>query len=189
MNKEIDYRRKLFSHHKTFFMKQKPTGIYGLLISVLVILFLACNDKGSSESDEKTTDAAFDLAAAKKTIDDGNKKWSEFFAKGDSAGVAGLYASDAKIMAPGAPAIVGRENIKQFIGSLVRMGLKDFRPVTAEVWGNENLIGEEGTWSLYDDKGGVMDHGKYVVLWKMEDGQWKLFRDCWNSDVPPKPAT
>ncbi|MEO6219236.1 MAG: DUF4440 domain-containing protein [Ginsengibacter sp.] len=170
-------------------MKCKPSGIYRLFILVLISFLFACNDKKtSSATEDKGVVTSFDLAAAKKTIEDGNKKWSEFFAKGDSAGVASLYTADAKIMPPGGTAVVGKGNIELFIASLTRMGLKDFRPVTGEIWGSENLIGEEGTWSLHNDKGEILDNGKYIVLWKTEDGVWKLFRDCWNSDVPPKPA-
>jgi ketosteroid isomerase-like protein len=35
-----------------------------------------------------------------------------------------------------------------------------------------------------DKDGKQIDKGKYIVLWKKEDGKWKLFRDCYNSDLP-----
>jgi ketosteroid isomerase-like protein len=30
----------------------------------------------------------------------------------------------------------------------------------------------------------VLDEGKYIVIWKHEDGQWKLHRDILNSSRP-----
>ncbi len=154
-----------------------------LVIVLTYSLLIGCKDT-STVPEVNESKPAFDLTAAKKAVEEGNKAWSDFLSKGDSTSIAGLYTIDAKIMAPGTPAVEGRENILHFVGTLIRMGIKDFRPVTKEVWGNENLLGEEGTWSLYDNKGSEMDHGKYLLLWKMEEGKWKLFRDCWNSDGP-----
>jgi ketosteroid isomerase-like protein len=34
------------------------------------------------------------------------------------------------------------------------------------------------------DKGGqVIDHGKYIVVWRREKGQWKLHRDMYSSNT------
>jgi ketosteroid isomerase-like protein len=33
--------------------------------------------------------------------------------------------------------------------------------------------------------GKVVDRGKYIVIWKREQGQWKLHRDIWNTSMPP----
>jgi len=43
---------------------------------------------------------------------------------------------------------------------------------------------EEGEYTFMGEDGEQLDKGKYIVLWKMEDGKWKLFRDCYNSDLP-----
>jgi ketosteroid isomerase-like protein len=32
--------------------------------------------------------------------------------------------------------------------------------------------------------GTIADKGKYIVVWKKEDGKWKLHRDLSNSDLP-----
>lgn len=37
---------------------------------------------------------------------------------------------------------------------------------------------------ILDKDGKQLDKGKYIVLWKKEEGKWKLFRDCYNSDLP-----
>ena len=47
------------------------------------------------------------------------------------------------------------------------------------------MIVEEGKWTMADEDGNGYDHGKYLILWKMEDGKWKKFRDCHNSDIYP----
>jgi hypothetical protein len=31
----------------------------------------------------------------------------------------------------------------------------------------------------------VLDHGKYIVVWRNADGKWKLLRDLFSTNVPP----
>ena len=59
---------------------------------------------------------------------------------------------------------------------------------TTDVWGTADFVAEEGTLSMLDKAGKEIDKGKYIALWKMEDGKWKIFRDCFNSDNPPAPS-
>ena len=47
---------------------------------------------------------------------------------------------------------------------------------------------ETGRYELYDAQNKILDKGKYVVVWKQENGEWKLFRDIFNSDLPAAPA-
>jgi hypothetical protein len=53
-----------------------------------------------------------------------------------------------------------------------------------EVWGNEEMMTVEQEWKFTDKKGKIIDRGKSLELWKIEDGEWKIFRDCFNSDLP-----
>jgi ketosteroid isomerase-like protein len=157
-----------------------------LLLAGLISFAAACSDKKSKSTttDKGDKESTFDLTAAKKAIDEGNQSLMDFLKKGDSTGFASMYASDAKVMPPNMPAISGKEGIVSLIGAFVRMGVKNFNLKTMDIWGSESLIGEEGEYNITDDAGKESDHGKYIVLWKMEDGKWKLFRDCWNSDLP-----
>jgi len=41
-----------------------------------------------------------------------------------------------------------------------------------------------GTFTLKGKGGQELDAGKYIVIWKREDGQWKLHRDIFNSSLP-----
>jgi len=51
------------------------------------------------------------------------------------------------------------------------------------------MVNEVGSYSMTDKKGKEIDKGKYIVLWKMEDGKWKIHRDVFNSDMPPMAPT
>jgi ketosteroid isomerase-like protein len=83
--------------------------------------------------------------------------------------------------------VSGKKEIESAFGQMLAAGIGSASLTTVEVWGNEALVAEEGTYTLMDKAGKEIDKGKYIVLWKMEDGKWKLFRDCFNSDLPPAP--
>lgn len=157
------------------------------LFAITSFLFFSCKDDDSTETTE--TKPAFDLGAAKKAIDEATVAFMNFVKKGDSTGIAGLYASDAKVLGANMPAVSGKKEIESAFGQMLATGIGSATLTTVDVWGNESLVAEEGTFTLMDKAGKEVDKGKYIVLWKMEDGKWKLFRDCWNSDMPmPMPA-
>jgi hypothetical protein len=43
---------------------------------------------------------------------------------------------------------------------------------------------EVGKYRITGEGGKLLDTGKYVVVWKREQGQWKLHRDIWNTSMP-----
>ncbi len=80
-------------------------------------------------------------------------------------------------------AIPGIENIQSTFSGIIKSGISNANLRTIEVWGTEDLITEEGEYSLFVGETEV-DQGKYLVLWKKEDGKWKFFRDIFNSNLP-----
>ena len=66
----------------------------------------------------------------------------------------------------------------------VDSGIKGVTVTTLEVEVSGDTAHEVGTYGLMGDGGKVLDAGKYVVVWKREDGKWKLHRDIWNTSVP-----
>ena len=70
----------------------------------------------------------------------------------------------------------------------MRMGVKDFNLFADDLAGNKDQLVETGRYEIYDAQNKMLDKGKYVVVWKPVNGEWKLFRDIFNSDVPAAPA-
>ena len=164
----------------------KQFTLPALMVAAFVILFSSC-DHFSHDNTTQQTSAEFSLDSARKSIDEQNAAFQKAFENSDSIGIANLFTSDAKMMMPGAPSIVGRPAITSIVAMFIKMNLRR-EAKTIEVWGNDDLLAEEGTVSLFDQKGGELEHAKYLVIWKKEDGQWKLFRDMWNTDLAPKSA-
>ena len=87
-------------------------------------------------------------------------------------------------MGPNEPSHEGRSKIQTVYEGFIQAGANKLDLITTGVWGDENLLAEEGLFTFSDKEGKQLDKGKYIVLWKKADGKWKLFRDCYNSDLP-----
>ncbi len=115
--------------------------------------------------------------------------WFTNFNAGDAEGVAALYAEDGVVLAPGAPAVVGRTAIRDFIASEIAnskaagLTLKGNGVTDAGVAGDMAWI--TGTFSVTDASGATVDKGKYMTIYRRADGKWPIIRDTWNSDTPP----
>lgn len=117
---------------------------------------------------------------ARDAIELNNKTFAERFAAGDAAGVAGLYTEDGQIFPPNLPGMTGREAIAAFWSGAMGMGLTALELVTDEVSEAGETAVECGQFRLFvgDD---VVDNGKYLVVWHLDGGSWRLHRDIWNT--------
>lgn len=119
--------------------------------------------------------------AQKAEIEAVNAKWSEFFNKGDFAGVASLYTTDATAFPPGSAMVQGADAIGAMWKSMAGK-ISDPKVTTLDV----KLLGpsaaqEIGTFSLKTKGPTPQDViGKYVVIWKKVENEWKLATDIWN---------
>jgi len=158
------------------------TGLF-----VCACIWMSCNNPSPAPA---AADAApsFDLSGARKIIDSANQAFGTLVEKADSAGIGALYASDAKLMAPNGPAIQGTTGIISAFAGMLKSGVAKAQLKTTDLWGTEALLSEEGTYTLYSKDGKELEKGKYIVLWKKEGGNWKMFRDIFNSDMAPAAA-
>jgi hypothetical protein len=82
----------------------------------------------------------------------------------------------------GEPAISGTESIVGHYVALLQDSINTMRANTLNVWGNDQLLVEEGTLEVSNNAGKVVDRGKYLVVWKKVDNEWRILRDMYNSD-------
>ena len=120
-------------------------------------------------------------SAQKAEIEAVNAKWTEFFNKGDFAGVASLYTADAVAFPPGSPMVHGQAAIGAMWKSMAehvsdpKLTTLDVKPL------GPSAAREIGTVSL-KTKGSTPQEvtGKYVVVWEKVGNDWKLATDIWN---------
>jgi uncharacterized protein (TIGR02246 family) len=132
--------------------------------------------------------AAFPACAAgdvRSAIEAANKKWEAAVSRGDAPGVAALYTAQGQLLPAQSDFVSGTQAIGQFWQAVFDSGIKEASLTTMEVEGCGNTAHEVGKYELRDADGKVLNHGKYVVVWKREGDTWKLHRDIWTTSVAP----
>lgn len=138
--------------------------------------------------------AVLQVAGAQPDVAAINKIW-ELYAKGVNTGDAALYGSlwdDKAIrMDSDAPAVFGKAQIQAGAESRFSQFNAKITITNEETWVAGNWAFSRGTFtrSRTPKAGGetAVYDGKYLdILKKQADGSWKIFRDCYNSNVPPK---
>ncbi|MGE5432539.1 MAG: YybH family protein [Syntrophomonadaceae bacterium] len=116
-----------------------------------------------------------------------NRKFMDSFMHQDPKKVAELYTCKAILMPPNNDEIYGSEQIRTFWQGVMNLGIKEVNLETDDIILKDNIAVETGKYTLKTsnngDAGTVADKGKYLVVWKHEDGAWKLHLDIWNSSV------
>lgn len=143
---------------------------------------LGCQAKGATVAADATV--AHDRAA----IDSVRNHYAATWRTGNAELLATLYASDALVLYPNQPAVVGRPAILAYFKTFFEQFRQDRFELTSEE------IQVAGSWAF--DRGSVHwrgvpraggeavdDQGKYlVILQRQSDGSWKVARDMDNSD-------
>ncbi|MCH6588727.1 MAG: DUF4440 domain-containing protein [Proteobacteria bacterium] len=152
----------------------------GNRLFALVVAFLAAGSAAGCV-------AMGDPAAVEQAIRNLDKKWAGAVVRGDVATIVDLYAPDSVFFTPNAPPAEGPEAIGEAwkgIMSLPNVSL-NFRPTRIDVAASGDLATDIGTYDLAfsGEDGRVRDEGKYVVVWKKINGEWKVLVDILNSNL------
>ena len=137
---------------------------------------------------EENVDVEADIAA----IEDVLNQYAVAVNTGDFELWLSLHADDVVKMGPDAPAIFGREALRAnkeaaWANFKLEMGLY---PEEAQVSGDLGFARGTYTLSITPKAGGetiiTVPDGKYSTICKRQaDGSWKIYIDCYNSNVPP----
>jgi ketosteroid isomerase-like protein len=161
-------------------MKKMET-IKVVLVALILVTFSCKKAEDSASAEVKV---AFDLVEAKDAIETAGETFVMAMNKGDSITLANCYTTDAKMMGPNAKSVIGRTAIRKVFSDWIKSGMPTFTMKTIEIWGNEEMMAAEEEWAFSDKDGKILDFGKSIELFKMENGKWRMYRDCYNSDMP-----
>ena len=104
---------------------------------------------------------------------------------GDDAAIAALYSKDAILLPPDNPMMRGADAIEAFWQGVMNMGVRGGKLETLEVEARDDLAYEMGRFELTMQPEGSESTaltGKYVVVWKVEEGNWRMHVDIWNTN-------
>lgn len=112
------------------------------------------------------------------------EKFMEMFRQGDAEGIAELYTRDGMVLPPNSDLVEGKQQIKDFWKTAIdMMGIKSVRLQTQEIEPQNDIAYERGRAMIYGEGDQEIDNSKYIVIWKRENGTWKLHRDIFNSNL------
>lgn len=117
-------------------------------------------------------------------IEASNAKWEQALSRGDAAGIAALYTETGQLFPPNDKVVTGRAAIQEYWQGAIQAGFKAVTLSTMEVESCGDSAYEIGRFTVPGEGGEVLDTGDYIVIWKRENGQWKLHRDMWTTNSP-----
>jgi uncharacterized protein (TIGR02246 family) len=124
----------------------------------------------------------------RQEIEAANEVFMATFRDSDASGLAALYTENAQLMPPNADFQTGKPAIRAFWEAAIDTGLKEAELETLEVEPHGDTAIEVGKYRLYVEEGQQVDTGKYIVIWKRQDGEWRLHKDIFNSSNPAPPS-
>jgi ketosteroid isomerase-like protein len=112
--------------------------------------------------------------------------WLGSFNSGDVEGLGLMYSSDAEILPPDEPVIAGPEAIQAF-WQAYGPGQVRIQLGKTEAWKIGELWFREGAYQAQFQNEGEPRVGKFIELWKRENGNWLMYRQMWNRNEPLVP--
>jgi ketosteroid isomerase-like protein len=113
----------------------------------------------------------------------GNEAFMASFADGDAAALSALYTDEGQALPPNEEIATGHEAVQVVWQGVMDSGATEVTLETLEAHSSGEIGYEAGEFTiLAGDQ--TVDEGKYIIIWKLEDGQWKLHRSIWNSSRP-----
>ena len=130
----------------------------------------------------QVTGQSFNLSTAEKEIEVRLRDYEKALKNGDSIALGNMYTADAELFSNGGPSTIGRENLIKAFGGMIRDRITGSGFKTTGLWGNAYMLVEEGTGFFAHANGKKVSSGKYLLVWKKDEGQWKIFKDTFFSD-------
>ena len=148
---------------------------------VMLIIFLACGfllmhcqPKQATEVADKETISAVSAARARA------------FNEGNAAGIAIHFTDSARLMPPGSPTLIGKDEVQKYYQSIFDQYITELESGYLEVEVSGDMAYGRGLAkvTLYDKSTGDTTYAEseYInILKRQSDGTWKTTHDIWNS--------
>jgi ketosteroid isomerase-like protein len=141
------------------------------MLIVASIILSSCEQKVNEVTQDNDKP---NLSILEKEIEMRLRAYEEYLKIGDSLALGEMYMPDAEII----PSTVGRDDIIKIFGEMIRDSIiGNFE--TVHLWGNDELLVEEGKGSWAHKNGNILAIGRYLLVWQKDNGEWKIMRDTW----------
>ena len=152
-------------------------------ISFLLIFGLILNSCDNKKAEKKEV-AEFNIHAAKSEIQEKTKQFTKAHITKDTAYLNNIFTEDAKVFPPNSEVVVGKKAISKLNFDWVNYGIDEFKEESTSLYGNKDFVIDEGTFYLRYGSENTIDKGKYINIWKNINGEWKIYSNIWNTNLP-----
>ncbi|MGI9038790.1 MAG: YybH family protein, partial [Gemmatimonadota bacterium] len=157
--------------------------------ALLGLALLAMPATATAQEMQQVSDEMPSEAEVRAQVEAADAAFLAAFNSGDAAAMAATYTEDAHALPPGAPALEGREPIKEyFAAGIAAMGGAQMSFETWETHAMGDAVVSIGGYTITTADGAHLDHGKYMVVFARTDDGLKIKRDIWNSSMAPPEA-
>lgn len=176
-------------------MYRKTWFLFLITGLVLAGILSACGSPVAAPENQKpaapaAAQPADDVEAVTAAV---NQVWEQYASSlnaGDVDKYMALWADDAMQFPPESLPIVGKEALRAGLESELEAITYDMEITNKEVNVSGDMAVARGTYAatitFKDGSEPIAIDGKYMTLLKRQpDGSWKIFRDIYNSNVPP----
>jgi len=129
-----------------------------------------------------------DTAAEADAIRERSRLWNEAVTAKDIQAATAYFTPDAMVMPQNSEIVAGQGAIQEwFEGWVADPNISNsFEAEVVEVAASGEIAFERGTYkfAMETPEGPIEDEGKYVVIWKKIEGEWKAQLDISNSSLP-----
>lgn len=150
--------------------------------------------KRPSKSAAKRTKSPPKPAASKRKLDPGlleaHRAYEAAINSNNTDLVMAMYDEGAMIMQPDGPVVKGHDAIRKWVDDYFKAYRTHWKKVPWDNWVLGDYGWDEGHDTAVDHPvgGGEPIHSdcKGILVYKRQkNGEWRIFRDIWNSNVPP----
>jgi ketosteroid isomerase-like protein len=154
--------------------RKMNSRIAAMILLLLMPLVNSCKNETSGKV--ASEQPAMDLVEVRQQLQELDDEFSENFNNADSVALADHYAIDGTW-----GSIKGKDNLISAWGKSIRYANENGTPNVkfkiSSISNHGEFIVEIGIFEFYDVNNTVNNTGKYLVVRKLEDGKWKMYRD------------
>lgn len=166
-------------------MKNLVINRVNVLSSILLLLLISAGCSNSNKPKEveiEVKETVFDLTKEKEELQKSFAGVMDALANKDAKAVANYYTKDGVFMPHNSAIYTGREEIEKAFEGFIAGGFTDLNVESTWAEGCGEYLLDTEKWTLSNGTDTLI--GKSLVIWKKEDGMWKMYKDMINTDTP-----
>lgn len=105
------------------------------------------------------------------------------FARGNASQLADLYTDKGMLLPTESSIIQGKRDIAAYWQQGMDMGISSVKLDVVELEQHGDTIIELSNFIMRSADDQLIDQGKGIAIWKLENGTWKIHRDIWNTNL------